>query len=550
MKHSDGLTSNPDCTPHAGHATRPMSAYTALALALLHGIAGLSILIISSWFIAISSIAPLGFNYVIPAVVIRGLALLRIASGYATMWLGHKDLLSRIARERLAVFEQLAAKRLDNKAWTIEALASHTEQVASAFIAWISPLASVTLLMGGVVITGTLMAVPGTAAIVLLAIVWLLLSIWVVVKALHCVAVTANTELDFRQASATFFQASSIWHLKKSSPAGLQGAPSTQRVRDAQLSEQKLAVHALWLFQGAAFALVVSIVFIAQSSLFFVPLAVITPMVLLASPDWASASFGGLVKFSKWRHSQQALTAMHTESLPLLDAHKPKDSIELVDFTPSGRAVSAVNVTLCATGLTTIKGYSGSGKSSLLQALSGLMPYEGRRVIDGFATSQGVIKNWLYVEQQPIVLAGTLKLNLDPSATGISEDAMHGCLASVGLGYLSSLSTWVGKGGRPLSGGESKRLALVRAVLAEPDVLLIDEPFEGLDPVAQKRVAALINQVAINTLVVVATHVVPAVLDSDFTLHLKEKGEVSTMEARAACNTNEVINFMSSRGER
>ena len=81
-----------------------MAAYGALGLALLHGIAGLSILIISSWFIAISAIAPLGFNYVIPAVVIRGLALLRIASGYTTMWLGHKDLLTRIAKARLAVF--------------------------------------------------------------------------------------------------------------------------------------------------------------------------------------------------------------------------------------------------------------------------------------------------------------------------------------------------------------------------------------------------------------------------------------------------------------
>ena len=51
--------------------TKP--AYITLLLALLHGVAGISILVISSWFIAVSAIAPVGFNYVIPAVVILSL---------------------------------------------------------------------------------------------------------------------------------------------------------------------------------------------------------------------------------------------------------------------------------------------------------------------------------------------------------------------------------------------------------------------------------------------------------------------------------------------
>jgi ATP-binding cassette subfamily C protein CydC len=501
-----------------------IAAYGALGLALLHGIAGLSILIISSWFIAISAIAPLGFNYVIPAVVIRGLALLRIASGYTTMWLGHKDLLTRIAKARLAVFEQLAAKRLESKAWTVEALANHTEQLASAFIAWVSPLASVMLLMTGLLLTGYFMNVSGYGFFIALAIVWLVISVVTAVYGLKAVASSAEAELEFRQQSATFFQASSLWHLKSKTVKGLFNAPSTQRVQDAQLKEQALVSKAMWLFQGGVFTLVALVVLTANTAAYFVPLALITPMVLLAAPDWASATFSSVVKFAKWRHSKAELEAMHTQPLPLLNAHKPSMSLSLTGFIAKERNLPAVNMQFAALGLNVIKGYSGCGKSSVLQAICGLLPFEGRRSIDNVATPQGMLEKWLYVEQQPIILAGTIKLNLDPAASGISEDAMHNVLARVGLQHLTTLAEWVGKGGRALSGGEGKRLALARALLAMPDVLLIDEPFEGLDYEAQQRVAEVINESAHSRLVIVATHVVPAALQPNTTFSLDEKG--------------------------
>lgn len=499
-----------------------MGAYGALVLAVLHAVAGLSILIISSWFIAISAIAPFGFNYVIPAVVIRGLALLRIASGYASMWLGHHDLLARIAQSRLSVFAQLTAKRLDNKAWTIEALANHTEQVASAFIAWVSPLASVAILMFGLMIVTYFLHVPGYEAILVLIVLWIGLSVYTVIGAVLAVSNTAHKELEFRNQTASFLQSSSIWHLKKKTANGLKDAPRVTSMNQAQLNEQKLAARAMWLFQGGVFSLVVAILYFADSPTFFVPLAVITPMVLLASPDWANAAFSSLVKFAKWRNSGQALQSMQTTSLSLLGEHKPLTSISLVDFAPVARGIAPVNIELPSKGLIILKGHSGSGKSSILQSLCGLEPYSGRRIIDGYATAQGQINKWVYVEQQPIVLAGTVKLNLSPTGTGVSDEAMKTCLARLGLTDLNRLSTWVGKGGRPLSGGEGKRLALARAVLSHPDVLLIDEPFEGLDGENQARVASLINQVAKECLVVVATHVTPVSLQPDKTLLLNE----------------------------
>ena len=397
-----------------------LSAYGALGLALLHGIAGLSILIISSWFIAISAIAPLGFNYMIPAVVIRGLALLRIASGYTTMWLGHDDLLTRIAKARLTIFEQLASKQLDSKAWTVEALANHTEQLASAFIAWVSPLATVTLLMTGALCASFVMNLPGQLFFIGLAILWLSISVVTVVCGFKAVEKTSLNALAFRQESAIFFQASSLWHLKSKTNNGLMNAPSAQQAQGAELQEQKLALSASWLFQGGVFGLVALVVYSANSTTYFVPVALIVPMVLLAAPDWASATFGSLVKLAKWKHSKAELNTLATQCLPLLNRHKPSESLSIASFSAKDRRVPAVTTHFNGIGLHVIRGHSGCGKSSLLQAICGLLPFEGRRSIDNVATTQGMLEKWLYVEQQPIILAGTIKLNLDPAATGIS----------------------------------------------------------------------------------------------------------------------------------
>ena len=144
---------------HRNRTEKP--AILTLLLAILHGAAGLSILVISSWFIAISAIAPLGFNYVIPAVVIRALALLRIASGYASMWVGHNDLLYRISGVRLLVFSQLTNAHSGSHAYSTEALAHHTEEVASMWIAWIAPLSSVLILFVSVCVGASTFGLPG-----------------------------------------------------------------------------------------------------------------------------------------------------------------------------------------------------------------------------------------------------------------------------------------------------------------------------------------------------------------------------------------------------
>lgn len=498
-------------------------AYITLLLAMLHAAAGLSILVISSWFIAISAIAPVGFNYVIPAVVIRGLALLRIASGYASMWVGHKDLLARIATVRMDVFSQLQNCQLEDKASSTEALAQHTEVLASKWIAWVSPLSSVLFIFTVMCIAALRTNLPGAVYIVALYSAWIILLTFQWLSALATARENTYATKEFRRASSHFLAASPIWHLNRKKAA--EHAPSAMPVWRQQLNQKKKTLHTMWMFQGVAFAL--ALLLMAGLLPFsevavFAPIALIVPMVLLAAPDWASASFNAVANAAQHQQSNNALNCLSTSPIQQL-AEKPVcTSLQLNHFAAKNRTTVPVTVSLPSTGVVTISGVSGCGKSSLLQAIAGLLPAEGERRVDEHAISEGMVKRWLYVEQDPIILSGSVKMNLDPAGSDIAQDTMCELLEELSLDTILPLTNWVGKSGRQLSGGERKRLALARAVLANPLVLMVDEPFEGLDIKTQERVCKLLEKEAQSKLVIVASHVLPTSLSIDKHIMLEE----------------------------
>lgn len=506
-------------------------AFVTALLALIHGAAGLVILIVSSWFIAISAIAPVGFNYVIPAVVIRGLALLRIASGYGYMWLGHSDLLRRVAEQRMSVFAALKQQKLNNKAWTIEALANHTERLASAWIAWVSPLGSASLIMLGLVATATLFALPGVAFL------WVLLFAWTVclcglgLFAMNKADCFSHDETEFRRQTEDFFSNSALWHFVcQQHDSYLDDIPQTPSADKVWGNNNRQLVGLLittWLFQGIALALAVGAVVAGNRYGVYTPIMLVVPMVLLAAPDWIGSSFGALLKWAEWGQSKKELQSIDAVPLLMLSAQPIKQSLEIDEFSIHGRKHIPINAEFPVKGVVVLTGESGCGKSSVLQGMAGLLPYSGTRSVDGQALPDGMVNGWLYVEQQPIILSGTIKLNLDPSGAGITESAMGNVLAALSLNTLSDLSEWVGNEARLLSGGESKRLTLARALLANPDVLLVDEPFEGLDETTQNTVAHVLNRFANEKLVVVASHVIPDSLESVKTINMMEPKTVS-----------------------
>lgn len=177
-----------------------------------------------------------------------------------------------------------------------------------------------------------------------------------------------------------------------------------------------------------------------------------------------------------------------------------------VRFAPGARVVlDGVDLELDGDGITVVLGPNGAGKSVLLRVLCGLlMPTSG--VIDW--NGQPFDRNGIaMVFQHPVMLRTSVldnvTLGLRPRGVASAERQRRGLqmLAAIGLANRA------GDNARRLSGGERQRLALGRAWLTEPRVMLLDEPTASLDPSGVEALERIVRQIRTDgTKIIMTTH--------------------------------------------
>jgi len=194
-----------------------------------------------------------------------------------------------------------------------------------------------------------------------------------------------------------------------------------------------------------------------------------------------------------------------------------------------------ISFTIPVGNKTAIVGPSGAGKSSIFSLIERFYdPQFGTiRVFGHDATtlSRESLRSLLgYVEQDAPVLAGTIRDNLLIGSPLASDTELLSVLEEVNLSAIlerdpQGLDAQVGEGGVLLSGGERQRLAIARALLQAPPILLLDESTSSLDGPNELLMKTAIDKVSKNRTLVVIAHRLATVVDSDQIIVLKD-GEV------------------------
>jgi ABC-type multidrug transport system fused ATPase/permease subunit len=179
-------------------------------------------------------------------------------------------------------------------------------------------------------------------------------------------------------------------------------------------------------------------------------------------------------------------------------------------------------------------GPTGSGKTTLLRTLLGLEPAQGRILVDGVDITRSAVgpraRPLAWVPQEAPLITGTVTENV--LLVGGDPEEARRALEQVGAGTLSSLSPGeiVGPGGRPLSGGERRQIALCRALVSGLPILLLDEPTEGLDGAASAAVCRAIARLRGTHTVVVATHREEVARVADRVVHVGQADAIRAAE--------------------
>lgn len=178
-------------------------------------------------------------------------------------------------------------------------------------------------------------------------------------------------------------------------------------------------------------------------------------------------------------------------------------------------------------------GKSGSGKSTLLNMVAGLLPLsEGKVLADGIPLTNLKESDWFgrlsYISQNPYLFSGTLRENIAIGMTDTaSEDEIRQAAERAGLHDLVSMlpngfETRVGEAGRGLSGGEKQRIAIARAFLKRPSIVLFDEPTTGLDLKTEQILQDSIKELAKTSTIVTVAHRLHTIRNADRILLLED----------------------------
>ena len=236
--------------------------------------------------------------------------------------------------------------------------------------------------------------------------------------------------------------------------------------------------------------------------------------------------------FAMTKGGSKKLVAIFEEQEEDLDAGKPElqeagdISLENVSFGYTGlNAVSDVNMTIRKGGITAVIGPNGSGKTTVLRLIDRLYPdFDGNIRIGDEDSKDVSLRAWRdrfgVVSQNAALFEGSIRDNICYGVKDPGEEELSAVIGLAGLddviaSHEGGLDYNVGANGEKLSGGEQQRIAIARAMLKNPDYLVLDEATANLDPVTEKKIKDSVSALMKGRTSIVVAHSYRTVQDAD-----------------------------------
>ncbi len=203
-----------------------------------------------------------------------------------------------------------------------------------------------------------------------------------------------------------------------------------------------------------------------------------------------------------------------------------------------GFVLEGLDVFIPARSTTAIVGPSGAGKTTFADLVMGLMPPTlGEIRVDGLLLTEERLQGWRkavgYVPQDTFLFNDTIRANLLWARPDADEAQMRQALdVAAALDFVTALpeglDTVVGDRGARLSGGERQRIALARALLRSPDLLLLDEAASALDVENERRIQEAVDRLKGERTILVIAHRLETVRAADYILVMEAGGLVES----------------------
>lgn len=507
-------------------------------LAIITLLASIGLLTLSGWFLSASAVVGVSgvyFNYMLPAAGVRAGAIVRTAGRYCERLVSHNATFRVLEHLRVTTFSKLlplspAGLARFRQGELLNRMVADVDTLDHLYLRVISPLTGAFVVI--VVITLGLsvldVGLAYTLGGIMLATLLLLPPLFYRAGRPVGEALTEQRG-QYRQQLTAWLQGHAELTIFGAATAAQRQLDETEiRWQQAQYQQASLSAisQAMMLFISGIAVVVMLWMSSAGVGDALPPGALIALFVFCAlaafealAPVTGAFQHLGQVIASANRVtqiiSQPPEVVFPTEKQPA--PTKVEISIADLGFTYPNQThpvLQEINLSISPGQRVAILGATGCGKSTLLQLLTRAWdPTQGEIALNQLALSSfdeaRLRASMSLVPQRVHVFSATLRDNLSLAAPDAGDEKLCAMLDLVGLSKLyvdDGLDAWLGEGGRTLSGGELRRLALARALLHDAPLLLLDEPTEGLDAETEHHILTLLDKLTVNKTVLMVTH--------------------------------------------